>query len=906
MTPSSPEQSPFEYDAFISYRRSDASSVARWLRGALLRYRLPRQLRVDPARKLSVYHDTSFERATEDFFENNIKPALLHSRWLIVVATPNAVKPRPDGSPNWVEREIDVFSKTPHAQNILLVTTTANFCGPLPANLHERFPNIEVVCLRDCSAARFLVWPRWWRLRDELIKIVAPLFDIGVADMPVLRQEERNRRLKLAWSVASICLLLLTVMTVLAGEAYREYRLANENRKAEHRAQVAALRNSDPRAVNDLIRSLSPPQDDVLALLRQGWIQRDPALQAERARCGLALLVFSPSDRSQVQTGLFEWMLQTNDLQEALVVRENLRPYSTVLRQQAWMYADDTQLSQNQRFRALIALAAFDPDSSRWPSLADQVVGQLVDSNPLQLSALIQVFEPIRRYLIPSLAETFQGSMHPGKSGVAAAILAEYAAGDVSRLVALIQDADSTQFAIILPLLNTSANRPQAIQLLERDIGSGAGQPLKQSRATVALWQLGRPDLVYSLLRHRPDPTLRTFLIHSFAPFGTPAGSLVERLITAADVSERGALILSLGAYNREQLSPELVEKITPALLDWYRADPDPGIHGAIDWLLRHSVQGPVNRPLDWRQESALERADKQLSGQPQGNRKWYVNSLGQTMTIVPGPVAFQMGSRVEGEEEKFIPKRIGRSFSIAAKEVTVADFFQYLRDSPQDYNALRPAIPDVPSYLKRYSPGGDGPMIGVTWFEAALFCNWLSRRERLPSCYVHRFVDGNINISEDLLEDSCYRLPTEAEWEFAARAGATTTWSFGSAVSLLPEYGWFTKNSESRSWPVGQLKPNDLGLFDMYGNAVEWLQEREGIVVYNTLRGDPFLMARQQGLDDQQDSVLSADEQSNRVLRGGSFSDPETFATSRGRSFRPPGDRTIQYGFRVARTIKP
>jgi hypothetical protein len=139
-----------------------------------------------------------------------------------------------------------------------------------------------------------------------LIKIVAPLFDVGVADMPVLRQEERNRRLKLAWSVSFVSLLLLTVMTVLAGWAYREYRLAEENRRAEHRAQVAALRKSDPRAVPDLIHSLTPPQDDILALLRQGWLETDPAAQKERARCGLALLALSPSDRPEVQPGLFQ------------------------------------------------------------------------------------------------------------------------------------------------------------------------------------------------------------------------------------------------------------------------------------------------------------------------------------------------------------------------------------------------------------------------------------------------------------------------------------------------------------------------------------------------------------------------------------------------------------------------
>ena len=905
MASSSPQPSPFEYDAFISYRRSDGRFAARWLRNALLSYRLPRQLQADPSRKLSVYLDTSFERATEDFFENNIKPALLRSRWLIVIATPNALNPRPDGTPNWVEREIDVFSKTPHSQNILIATTNPNLSGPLPAKLHERFPNTEIVNLRDCSLARFLVWPRWWRLREELIKIVAPLFDVGVADMPVLRQEERSRRLKLAWSVAFVSLLLLSVMTVLAGWAYREYHLAEENRKAEHRAQVSALRKSDPRAVPDLIHSLTPPQDDVIALLRQGWLQPDPAVQTERARCGLALVALSPVDRPQVQPGLFQWMIQTTDLQEALVVRDILRPYAAELRQQAWTEADDTRLPQEQRFRALIALAAFDPDNVRWRALADQVTDQLVETNPLQLNTIMHVFEPIRRHLIASLVKTFQGSNHPGKGGVAAAILAEYAAESVPTLVGLIQDANPAQFAIIFPLLNTSTNRPQAVQLLDRAITSGPAEPEKQSRAAAALWQIGRPDLVYPLLRHQPDPTLRSFLIHSLAPLGTPATSLIQRLPITADVSERCALILSLGAYTEEQLPLKLRQKIIPTLLNWYRIDPDPGLHGAIDWLLRHGNQGPVHRLIDWGQKSALQKIDNQLSGQPYGNRKWYVNSLGQTMTIVPGPVTFQMGSRLDGEEEKFIPKRIGRSFTISAKEVTVAQFMQYLRERPQDYNALRPAIQGVRPYLDRYSPGSDGPMLGVTWFEAALFCNWLSEKEGLPRCYIRRFIDGNVNISEHLLEEPCYRLPTEAEWEYAARAGATTTWYFGSAPSLLPEYAWFVKNSESRSWPAGQLKPNDLGLFDMYGNAVEWLQEREGVLIYNTLRGDPYLIQRQQGPNDEQDSHLVADEESNRVLRGGSFSDPQTLATSRGRNYRPPGDRTINFGFRVVRTIK-
>src|SRR5260370_6730733 len=69
------------------------------------------------------------------------------------------------------------------------------------------------------------------------------------------------------------------------------------------------------------------------------------------------------------------------------------------------------------------------------------------------------------------------------------------------------------------------------------------------------------------------------------------------------------------------------------------------------------------------------------------------------------------------------------------------------------------------------------------------------------------------------------YRLPSEAEWEYACRAGAATRFYFGESEELLPRYAWYQKNGQNRSWPVGSLKPNDLGLFDMHGNDWEWCQ---------------------------------------------------------------------------------
>ena len=70
------------------------------------------------------------------------------------------------------------------------------------------------------------------------------------------------------------------------------------------------------------------------------------------------------------------------------------------------------------------------------------------------------------------------------------------------------------------------------------------------------------------------------------------------------------------------------------------------------------------------------------------------------------------------------------------------------------------------------------------------------------------------------------YRLPTEAEMEYATRAGALTSRYYGETEELLPKYAWYNKNSQERTWPVGSLKPNDLGLFDVQGNVYTWCQE--------------------------------------------------------------------------------
>jgi hypothetical protein len=296
-------------------------------------------------------------------------------------------------------------------------------------------------------------------------------------------------------------------------------------------------------------------------------------------------------------------------------------------------------------------------------------------------------------------------------------------------------------------------------------------------------------------------------------PPPTEGTTRMEAILYDPVTSLRRALILALGEYANE-LPNSLRDELTVTLLDAYRNDPDAGIHGAAQWALRQ-----------WNQEEALKQADGGLPTlENRGGRRWFVNSQGQIMAVIEGPVAFTMGSpptepgRLDNETLR--QERIKRRFAIATKEVTREDYERFVQASPKHQrHGIGGAAAD--------SPDPQGPQVGICWYDAAAYCNWLSAQEKLEPCY-----DPNENgeyakgmkIGADFRKPSGYRLPTEKEWEYACRAGALTSRYYGGSVDLLGEYAWYFRNSPTTETSrCGRLKPNDLGLFDMLGNVYEW-----------------------------------------------------------------------------------
>jgi formylglycine-generating enzyme required for sulfatase activity len=196
-------------------------------------------------------------------------------------------------------------------------------------------------------------------------------------------------------------------------------------------------------------------------------------------------------------------------------------------------------------------------------------------------------------------------------------------------------------------------------------------------------------------------------------PTPAPGQQKMDAILFHPEISERRALILALGTYGTEGLSPREREPLTGKLLDLYRNDPDAGVHGAAAWTLR-----------EWGQQAKLKEADAQLmKDKTWGERRWYVNGQGQTFAVIEGPVAFLMGSPPtepgRQPEEDTHHRIIPRCFAIATQEVSVRQYQLFVKETPGADHAQN----------DEHSPDPEGPMNNVSWYDAAAYCNWLSRR---------------------------------------------------------------------------------------------------------------------------------------------------------------------------------
>jgi WD40 repeat protein len=269
----------FEYDGFISYRRAESKDLAQWLRQRLQRYRLPASLGRS-AKPLRLYLDTAFERATEDFWANNIAPALRKSRFLIVLITPSAYEQVPAGRQNWMQREAELFLSLTHGRNIIVARAAGRPEDPLPPTLSERFPQAHVADLSSFRARRRLR-PSAPELADGFLAIAAVLHGVPENAIPVLKQEEERHRRKIAARVAAGLFALVLLLSGLSVYALIQRSEAIQSqREAEYRRRVA----DDQRAAAERERARADRESEVASEQRDLANKREIQAEAERDR----------------------------------------------------------------------------------------------------------------------------------------------------------------------------------------------------------------------------------------------------------------------------------------------------------------------------------------------------------------------------------------------------------------------------------------------------------------------------------------------------------------------------------------------------------------------------------------------------------------------------------------------
>jgi formylglycine-generating enzyme required for sulfatase activity len=238
---------------------------------------------------------------------------------------------------------------------------------------------------------------------------------------------------------------------------------------------------------------------------------------------------------------------------------------------------------------------------------------------------------------------------------------------------------------------------------------------------------------------------------------------------------------------------------------------------------------------------------------------------MDEFVTLTPGkgrfPASFEMGSSATSapaSEKPVVTVRFKTPFAVAKYEVTQELYQLVIGVNPAKWKGPRNSVEMV------------------NWNEANTFCTK---------------VTALLHKKKLLRAGEVIRLPSEAEWEYAARAGTKTAWSFGDKAEDIGAYAWFKDNSKGEDPPVGRKKPNPWGLYDMHGYVSEWCAD----AWHGNLKGLSTSGAPR-----------TDDKAKDRVIRGGSFADPAEQHRSAYRDHKPKTTRSDRIGFRCVKAAAP
>lgn len=647
---------------------------------------------------------------------------------------------------------------------------------------------------------------------------------------------------------------------------------------------VNALLSARPDDVPKIIEGLKPYRKIANPLL-QRVAESPDSNRVPKLHASMALLSTDRTQEEAVYAGLLNAAPD-----EFLPLCESLSHWGNrdVLIPRMWAVLRDPKHSSGQRLRAAIGVASIDEESAendeaRWKDVSGFIVKQLVAEVGKNFGGFDQwmaVLRPVRSALFFELDRIFSKLDESDVDRyVAAMILADFAADDPHRLVDLALRATEKEYQVFVPRLKAQSDAVRSLLIAEyrlsipdeasRDDRFRVGK--RKAHAAVALMEFDDFEPFQSMLAQvTEDPTMCSYVENRVAKLGTHREYLI-RMLERSNVHFRSALLRILAKAPIDQLAPDLREKLVNTTARLYATDPSPGVHSAAGWALKN-----------WNEVDQLHQLHSAMSDQPTTQRRWYRNKRGVTMLVFHGPTVSLIGSppaefERDASDESLVTRSINRTFALSATEITLGDFVE--------------VIPDFRHAGRTFVPTEDSPATAMPWHFAAEFCMLVSRLEGIPEDQQCYWKDGDDIVPfPDYLQRTGYRLPSEAEWEYVCRAGASTAFSWGDDPALADSYAYTIRNAQGHAWPVASLFPNRFGAFDMHGNAAEWIHDR-------------YLQARVAGVDVEE--VVDPDEESAKVVKGAGYGDFVSQHRSANRlSARARSQPSFRCGFRIAKTI--
>ena len=793
------------------------------------------------------------------------------------------------------------FSESNESETVLRRVVAGDFISP--RKVRPGLPrSLEAVCLKAMKVDPRQRYQDAQSLVEDLRRWLADE-PVSARPEPFLEKARRwisKRRVAVSGVTGALLLAFCVGIPLLIRAQF-----ARQDRINRAQAMVSLIFSSkDDRLaglINGLNRDDAALQDELTESFQDLSVDTDDKLKA-----ALALGTRRPEIRDYLERSLLDAPLSLLPL----LCDELRTAHSDRLLETLRATVVDPKQIQKARFEASVALARLEPPQSPeqrafWRDNAPFVVAnliQMISVDPSLFRGLVKSFEPVQHELFPALAAEYRDTPAKGRDltaarrTIAGGILDEYRL-TAEEIVEMIKDTPvSPRFLRSLAQLKKLGE--PAIQTLKDELARPATLPknadreaevdkeaIRKSRLAIALFGEGYPEAVWPIFGSTNQPALREELARRLPQLSPDVGTaILERLPLEKDPAIRMGLILSLPFLSGEADPIEIPNTTQAWLFQHYEQDKDPGVHGAIDWILRvHLNKARELAELD----NALRR-DEAAPG-----LGWFIDRAGQTLSIIHPDNPVTLGSPDDepgrGTSESLRKVQIPRVFAMATREVSLASYHRYVSASPETARPL-PVI-EVPSVLRN----DQAPVVAVSWRDAAGYCNWLSKINNIDEsqwCYANVGKD-HCRLVPDVLEKTGYRLPTEAEWETACRAGTRSSRPFGDGWLRAHEFGWFPENADGRLRTCGQKRPNDFGLFDMLGNASEWtLSSYEA---GNPVVTPPF------PLDTVDVAPESLDQ--SRAIRGGSMLIPLR-PRSATRDLSWPTNQLIDLGFRVCRTL--